>query len=514
MKRTLSMVLAWGILAAAAATAAADVKLPGVFGDHMVLQRDAALPVWGAADPAEKVTVSLDGQSQTTQADTSGKWSVALSPVKAGGPYVLQVQGKNTVQFSDVLVGEVWLCSGQSNMQMTVSEVRNKDAEIAAANHPRIRMLGVARKTAEEPQTSSGGEWRVCSPKTVAGFSAAAYFFGRRLHKELQVPVGLIDSSWGGTPIQGWTSQQAQQATPELAGFVKGMQRAIETWNPAAAKQRYTAQLQQWKNDAAAAKAAGKSFKTRQPRKPEDPRIAPGSPGRLYNGMIAPLAPYAIRGAIWYQGEANAGGGAALYGLQLRTMIANWRAIWHEGDFPFIYVQLPNFMAPQQQPSETAGWPILREQMLKTLAFPGAGMAVTIDIGEADNIHPKNKQEAGNRLAQWALAKTYGKHIVPGGPLYKSMHKEGAKIVVEFDDVGDGLAAKDGGKLEGFAIAGGDKNFVWADATIEGRTVVVSSPAVQDPVAVRYAWANNPKCNLYNQAQLPASPFRTDDWAK
>jgi sialate O-acetylesterase len=501
------------LLSFAASLAAADVKLPGVFGDHMLLQRDTALPVWGWADPGEKVTVTLAGQSQSTTADGAGKWSVQLAPLEAGGPHVLRVQGKNTLERTDVLVGEVWLCSGQSNMAMTVGAAANKEAELAAANHPQIRICHVTRNPAQEPQTDCEAPWKVCSPETVGTFSASAYFFGRELHKVLGVPVGLINSSVGGTPVQAWTGTKAQEALPELKPLIETLNKAIAAYDPATAQQRYEKQLVAWKQAVAKAKAEGKQA----PRKPQlqDPNLSQNSPGRLYNGMIAPLAPYGLRGAIWYQGESNAGGPAAgLYGLQLRTMISNWRQDWRQGDFPFIYVQLPNFKAPQKEPSETDGWPIVREQMLKTLALSNAGMAVTIDIGEERDIHPKNKQDVGQRLAQWALAKTYGKDVVACGPLYKSLSKQGNSIVLYFDYVDGGLVAKGGAKLQGFAIAGDDKKFVWAEAKIEGGCVTVSSPEVKAPAAVRYAWANNPDCNLCNQAGLPASPFRTDDWGE
>ncbi len=355
----------------------------------------------------------------------------------------------------------------------------------------------------------------MCSPKTVGGFSATAYFFGRELHKQLKVPVGLINSSVGGTPIQSWTGVKAQQRVPQLAPMIESLKRSIAAYDPEAAKQRYEKQLAEWKEAANTAKdhAQRDALNRRKPRPPQDPRLSQGSPGRLFNGMIAPLAPYAIRGAIWYQGEANAGGWK-LYGLQLRTMIAEWRALWNEGAFPFLFVQLPNFLAPQQKPGDPGGWALIREQFLKTLSLAYTGMAVTIDVGEAKDIHPKNKQEVGRRLAQWALAKTYHKDVVASGPLYKSRRCDGDKIVVEFDYVDGGLAVRNGDQLKGFAIAGADKKYVWADAKIVGRTVVVSSPDVETPAAVRYAWANNPECNLINKAGLPASPFRTDDWAE
>ena len=496
------------------AIAAADVKLPGVFGDHMVLQREMPIPVWGWADAGEQVTVTLGEQSKTATACKAGKWCVKFDALKAGGPLTLKVQGKNCVQLSDVLVGEVWLCSGQSNMAMTVGGVMNKEKEIAAADLPKIRMCTVARVPAKEPQDNCKGEWLLSSPKTVAGFSATAYFFGRELQKQLDVPVGLINSSWGGTPIQTWTSIKAHEAMPELKSMAETLKKQAEVYDPEKDKARYEKQLDAWKEAAAKAKAAGVPFKGRAPQEAQDPRARAGSPAALYNGMIAPLVPYAIRGAIWYQGEANAG--SKLYSLQMKAMIGNWREDWKEGDFPFISVQLPNFMAPQEKPSEgVGGWQLTREEFFKTLTLvPNTGMAVTIDIGETKDIHPHNKQEVGRRLAQWALAKTYGKKVVACGPLYKSMRVDGDKIVLEFDYDSCGLAARDGGKLKGFAIAGADKKFVWADAQVVGNTVVVSSAEVKSPASVRYAWANNPDCNLINKCGMPASPFRTDDWAQ
>jgi sialate O-acetylesterase len=397
-------------------------------------------------------------------------------------------------------------------MEMSVGGVANKDAEIAAANHPQVRMYFIDHVPAKEPQARRNGRWAVCSPQTVAGFSAAAYFFGRELQEQLHVPVGLINSSWGGTPVQTWTSIKWHEAVPELKPMVDDLRRQEEFYASGKAKAQYEKQLADWEKAAAAAKASGAPLKDQKPQPPQDPELSSWAPAALYNGMIAPLAPYAIRGATWYQGESNAG--SPIYGIQLAAMIANWRDDWKQGDFPFLSVQLPNFMGLQTQPSESVGgWPLEREQFLKMLdTVKNTGMAVTIDIGEADNIHPRNKQDVGKRLAQWALAKTYGKDVVASGPLYKSNRQEAGKIAVEFNYVGGGLASRDGGKLTGFAIAGADKKFVWGEAQIVGDTVFVSSPVVPSPVAVRYAWANNPPCNLVNKAGLPASPFRTDDW--
>lgn len=489
--------------------ASADVKLPSLFADHMVVQRELPVAVWGWADPGEAITVTLGDQSKKTTADAGGKWSVRLDALASGGPLKLSVAGKNKIEINDVLVGEVWLCSGQSNMAWTVSASANFEQEQAAAQFPQIRMFTVQRKTASEPQETCEGSWAVCSPETVGGFSAAGYFFGRRLHQELKVPVGLIHSSWGGTPVQAWTSIAAHRETPELLPLLETFEKAIASWDPEKAKAEHEQRLARWNDAVAKAKAEGKQ-PPRKPNPPQDPRNSQHSPGRLYNAMIAPLVPYTLRGAIWYQGESNAGN-APLYGKQLGTMVASWRKDWQQGDFPFIAVQLPNFMAPQKEPSEMGGWPLIREQFARLLEMKNFGIAVTIDLGEANDIHPKNKQDVGHRLAQWALAKVYGKGIVACGPLYRSMEKQGDKIVIRFDYVGSGLEAK-GDKLTGFAIAGTDKNFVWAEAKIVGGTVVVSSPEVKDPVAVRYAWANNPACNLFNKEGLAASPFRTDDW--
>jgi sialate O-acetylesterase len=511
MRRLPGITLMVLLVVPVAAVTRADVKLPGVFGDHAVLQRELPVPVWGWADPGEKVTVTLADQQKTATADAGGKWSLKLDPLKAGGPYELKVQGKNTLTRVDLLVGEVWLCSGQSNMGMTVGGVLDKDREIAEADYPKIRMATPAHTPLPEPASDTKVDWAVCSPKTVANFSAAAYFFGRDLHRDLDVPVGLINSSWGGTPIQAWTSLPAQKAVPELAPIAENYLKAVAGYNPDKAQQQYQKQLADWEKARAMYKAEHKPFKTRKPGEPMSPENSPNSAATLYNGMIVPLVPYAIRGAIWYQGESNAGN-AAIYGAQMRTLIANWRQDWKEGDFPFLFVQLPNFMAAQTKPSETGGWPLIREQFLRTLAVPNTGMAVTIDVGEADNIHPRNKQAVGKRLAQWALAKVYGKDVVASGPLYKLMRNDCTHIELEFDYAEGGLEAKGGGPLKGFAIAGRDKKFVWADAKIEGHMVFVSAKDLRDPIAVRYGWANNPACNLINKAGLPASPFRTDDW--
>ena len=508
-----SLLLAAYVVSTASA-AVADVKLPGVFGDHMVVQRDRELPVWGWADPGEKVTVSMAGQTLSAVTDQGGRWSVRLAVIGTGGPHRLIVRGNNTIELGDVLVGEVWLCSGQSNMAMSVGGVVNAEEEIARGDYPKLRMLNVQRQAAADPQDDCQGQWKPASPATVGGFSATAYFFGRKLHRELDVPVGLINASWGGTAVEAWTSIDVQTGLARFKPVLEPWKKMAAEYDPQLAREKYEKAMTSWKQKAEKAKADGRKA-PRRPAPPTDPRLNQNHPASLFNGMIAPLVPYGIRGAIWYQGERNSNGErSVLYGLQLATLITDWRARFGQGDFPFLFVQLPNFTTPQESPSETGGWVMVREGMFKTLALGGTGMAVTLDIGEEKDIHPKNKQDVGKRLALWALGTTYGRKIVFSGPLYRSMRKQGGRIVLDFDHVGDGLVATGDGPLVGFAVAGADRKFVWADAEIDGATVVVLSPQVNQPMAVRYAWAANPKANLANRAGLPAGPFRTDDWVE
>jgi len=487
----------------------ADVRLPAIIGDNMVLQQGSKAPIWGWADPGEQIDVSVSWMDMrwTVTADEQGKWRFSVTVPKAGaGPQRITLEAKNTVTIKNILFGEVWVCSGQSNMQWPVRASANAEQEIAAAKYSDIRLFYVQREVAAEPKADCTGKWEQCSPETIPNFSAVAYYFGRELHKELGVPVGLIHTSWGGTPAEAWTTRQMLETDEDFAPIFK-RQADAEARYPQT-KAEYAKKLERWKEAAKKAKEAGRP-EPRRPRPPAAP-LNSHSPAALYNAMIAPLIPYAIQGAIWYQGESNAGR-AYQYRKLFPAMIRSWRNTWGQGNFPFIFVQLANFMAVKDEPSESA-WAELREAQLKTLALPNTGMAVIIDIGEANNIHPKNKQDVGKRLAKWALGTTYGKKIVYSGPLYKSMKIEPGKVILSFDHVGSGLVAKGGGPLKGFAIAGEDRKFVWADAKIEADTVVVSSDKVPRPVAVRYAWADNPVCNLYNKEGLPASPFRTDDW--
>jgi hypothetical protein len=490
-------------------TARADVKLPAVISEHMVLQAEMAVPIWGWAEPNEAVTVTFAGQLKKTEADAAGNWKVTLDKLAvAAEPQTLTVEGKNKLTVGDVLVGEVWLGSGQSNMAMTVSGSLHYDQEQAAANLPTLRMFTVARASTPEPQRDCTGQWVVCSPESVGRFSATLYFFGRDVQKEVKQPLGLINSSWGGTAIEAWMSIPTQSKLavyPEIDKLWAA--NVVKPWDQAAQDAKYQQALAAWKEAAKQAKAAGKPV-GRGPQPPVAPRLQPNHPGNLFNGMIEPLIPFAFRGAVWYQGESNSNRAYNVaYGEQLRTMIGEWRARFgHE--FPFAWVQLPDYKAPQKDPVEADGWPVIREQMLNTLAVPHTGMAVCLGLGEEKDIHPKNKQGVGNRLAQWALANVYNRSVVASGPLPTGHKISGGEIVVTFK-YADGLKARDG-ELTGFAIAGADKQFVWAKARIEGDKVIVSSPDVPQPTAVRYAWAANPKWRLVNAAGLPATPFRTD----
>ncbi|MBN1805166.1 MAG: hypothetical protein JW837_07945 [Sedimentisphaerales bacterium] len=509
-KLNATMVLfVFGLLLLSSATAVfADIKLPAIIGNNMVLQRGQKVPIWGWATPGEEVMVGVSWNSMkwAVTANKDGKWMFKIIPPKTSGPHEMTITGKNEIKISNILVGEVWVCSGQSNMQMTVQNSANAKVEIASANYPNIRLFSVTRKVAAEPQSDCEGSWVECNPETVPGFSAAAYFFGRELYQRLNVPIGLIHTSWGGTPSEAWTRREVLENEPEAGPILERYADAVANYPQA--KQEYEQKLEEWKKTVEKARTEGRQI-PRRPYAPLGPDH-PHAPAGLYNAMIAPLIPYGINGAIWYQGESNAGR-AYQYRKIFPAMITNWRNDWGQGDFSFLFVQLANFMETKSEPGDSA-WAELREAQSMSLDLPKTGMAVIIDIGEANDIHPKNKQDVGKRLALWALAKNYKKDIVYSGPLFKRMNVEGNKAILSFDHIGSGLMARSSGKLEGFAIAGADRKFVRASADIEGDKVVVSSEKVPEPAAVRYAWADNPVCNLYNKEGLPASPFRTDSW--
>ncbi|HEY0375852.1 MAG TPA: sialate O-acetylesterase [Pyrinomonadaceae bacterium] len=643
-------------LAQAQESPASRPFLHPLFSDDMVLQRDVKFPVWGWTTPGTSVTVQFRGQKVTATADADGKWLARLGPFGAGGPYTLMISGPQAVTLNNVLVGDVWLCSGQSNMEMGVTQVENATEEVAQANYPQIRLFAVPKTIAAEPQSTVQGRWLVATPANITtggwgGFSAVAYFFGRHLHKELNVPIGLIHSSWGGTVAEGWVSAEALSAMEEFQPAVKSLaetmaapqkaavdvDKATEAWWPkndpgssaSPAWSDPSVDASQWKRmrlpqlweDAGLADYDGvvwfrKTFELPAdwsghdlvlslgpiddrdttfvngvrvgamsqydaPRSykvpasalkpgvntiavrvldtgvgggiygsPEQMKIVPadaagsavplagewsykpsvklaevkeapptqpaggnlGLVNARYNGMVAPLLPFAIKGAIWYQGESNVGR-AAQYERLLPVMIRDWRARFQSGDFPFLIVQLANYLGRKNEPGDSE-WARLREAQLHiSQAVPRAGLAVAIDIGDAKDIHPKNKQEVGRRLALAALEIAYGKKGASSGPIYRGMKEDGGAIRLSFDHADGGLVMRPGdGGSSGFAVAGEDKRFVWADAVVHGKEVWVSSSQVRFPIAVRYGWADNPVSTLYNGAGLPASPFRTDDF--
>jgi sialate O-acetylesterase len=488
----------WWIACLLAASLHASVKLPALISDHMVLQQGVPVRIWGTADPAESVTVQFQGQTVSGKAAENGSWALWLKPLSAAGPLQMTI---NNQSIKDVLVGEVWVGSGQSNMEFALNQAVNHDEEIARADYPLIHVFLVKRVVSEQPAADVSGEWQVCTPQNAPRFSAVEYFFGRALHNYLHVPMGLIESYWGGTPAQSWTSDAALKSDPAMK-FIADDWANVLTRYPAA-KEQYDQRLAAWEKTAAEARAAGKTVPNR-PGAPQGPGH-PNTPAGLYNGMIAPLVPYTIRGVIWYQGESNASEAHAYrYRRLFADMIQDWRNRWGEGDFPFLFVQLANY--------KTNGWwPVLRESQTDTLSLRNTGMAVAIDVGESNDIHPKNKQDVGMRLALAARHIAYHDAAVEySGPVYRQATTENNALRVWFSHA-DGMQAKGGGALTGFTIAGSDGNFVPAEARIDGATIVVSSPSVASPVAVRYAWADDPACNLINQDGLPAGPFRSDE---
>jgi sialate O-acetylesterase len=448
----------------------ADVKVPKIFGDHMVLQRGMKVPVWGTADAGEKVTVKVGAQSQSATAGADGRWRVTLDPLEGSKqPVEVTIVEKNTLTFKDVLIGEVWVCSGQSNMGFSLKNATGANEVIAAADRPTLRMFMVGRAIKDTPQDDlSEGEWVVCTPQSVPGFSAVAYFFLTELQKKVDAPMGLIQPSWGGTRAEAWIPKPT---------FDELRLPYEPAWT------------EQWLNPKQNPKA-----KTPTPSRPHE------APAALYNGMIHPLAGYAIKGVAWYQGETNTAYGEE-YRRVLGALVTSWRAAWGQGDFPFLVVQLPNFKA------DTRFWPLTREsQAAVARELPNVGLAVTIDVGERDNLHPPNKLPVGQRLALLAEKMAYGMDVAAVGPTFKSMKIDGGNVTITFDHLEGGLTAKDG-DVQGFELAGADGKFVPAKAKIEGETVVASAESVASPKTVRYGWQNAPTCTLYNKADLPAAPF-------
>ncbi|HYO21362.1 MAG TPA: sialate O-acetylesterase [Flavisolibacter sp.] len=480
----------------------AQIKLPAIISDNMVLQQNSKVALWGWASPGEKVTVtnSWNKKATTVTADASGKWLTYVSTAKAGGPYQLTFKASNTIDFGNVLLGEVWLSSGQSNMEFFIGKtpnpsytgVHNYEEVMKDAGHPYIRQIDVPNKVADEPQHEFKGAWKMCNAKTIDTFSAVAYFFAREVNKATGFPVGIINSTWGGTPAESWTKKEVLQSDSGLNEILVRYQKAVEVFP--AENEKYRAAFAKWRDDTSKTKGAA-------PAAPMGPTHNK-SPYKLYNGMIVPVQPYTIKGFIWYQGESNADR-AFQYRKLFPAMIANWRSDWKNQKLPFYFVQI--------SPHRSQNPEIRDAQLYVYRNVPNTGMAVTTDNGDSLDIHPRNKELVGKRLSLWALRNEYGKKdIIVSGPLYKSMKIDGGKVRISFD-FGEGMMAKDG-ELKEFTIAGDDQHFVPAQARIEGTGVVVWNDAVKAPKAVRFAWRNIPKPNLYNGAGLPASPFRTDNW--
>ena len=497
----------------------AELRVPHFFSDHMVLQRERAAAIWGWAEAGAEVTVSFKGRTAQTKADAKGKWRAQIETGAADekGAVLTLNSGQDRLEIKDVLVGEVWIASGQSNMYYTMNRSPDYAGLIAESNHPGLRMFNAPLVTSAEPQEDIEGVWTVATPETVPGFSAVAFFFARQLHLELKVPVGVIKSAWGGKPVETFTSREALLTLPGTKVMVEALMKDQESFDQTKADAAYALKLEQWKATMAAAKSKPAAERRRLPKKPAAPKpplLTEGRPGVLFAAMIHPFVGYTLRGAIWYQGEGNAKAGAVPYDQTLPLLIGDWRQRWGD-DFSFYFVQLASYRAPSTEPGQPDPWALCQDRMRRVLATtPKTGMAITNDVGEADDIHPKNKKDPGERLARWALAKDYGRELVFSGPLYQGSEVQGASIRVTFAHAGSGLKARDGKALQRFEIAGADKVWHWADAVVEGKdSVRVSSPQVPQPVAVRYAWASNPEgANLINSDGLPASVFRTDDW--
>jgi sialate O-acetylesterase len=483
--------------------ASADVRLPKILSSHMVLQRDRPIHFWGWADPDEKVTVTLDGQTAESAADKLGRWSLYLPAHAAAGPLTVNVKGSNDITIDDVMVGDVWFASGQSNMEMPLkgfpgnAVIKNSEAETQAADQPKLRLLRIRKTTSDFPLNDYQDTWTTCTPDTAANFSAVAYFFGRAIAEKENVTVGLIDSTWGGTPAEAWTSFQGLTSDASLMPV-------FAAWGTMMDAQTDMGLVKD--ADQRADEAAEKAHEPK-PKHAWRPEPASWGPAALYNGMVAPAIGYGIKGAIWYQGEANAGQARApIYDKVFGAMIVDWRRHWQEGAFPFFFVQLADYQA---SPSDL-WWPIVRDAQRRTLSLANTGMAVTIDVGNPKNIHPADKQTVGQRLALAARATAYHEKIEFSGPLYRQVGLDGHDARVWFDHA-EGLMTKDGGTPEGFEVAGPDKKYQAAMAKLDGVSVVLSSPEVPEPKYVRYGWKDVPSVNLYNGAGLPASPFSSEE---
>jgi sialate O-acetylesterase len=500
-----------------ATQAIAQLSMPKVFGDHMVLQADKAVKLWGNADPGATISTSYSKQQVKATASEDGSWSIQLEAMKpnATGNALTVSDGKNEITFKDVLVGEVWFASGQSNMQWNLGQIGAKET-ISAADNSMIRFFQAKRTAEPTPQSDVEGKWTLSSPETAQGYSAVAYFFAKKLQGELNVPVAIVEAAWGGKPVEAFTRREALLSIPEGKGMMEKQDNAIATYDEAVARTQheealktYEVQLTEW-NAKPEAEREGRG--PRKPRMAQNPGNRSNLPATIYNGMIHPLVGYSMRGAIWYQGESNARSveQASDYGALFGKKIEDWRQLWGD-DFRYLWVQLANFRAPVQEPGTNSGWAVVQEHQRLTLALPKTGMAVINDVGDAKNIHPRNKLDVGERLARWALADDYGKNIIKSGPLYSSHEISGGKVTATFDHIGKGLKSRDGEPLQRFEIQDAAGKWHWAEATIKGNTVVITHPAVKQATAARYAWAENPEgANLVNSEGLPTSLFTTE----
>ena len=489
----------------------AELKLPAIIGDHMVLQQQLANPIWGWDTPGTKVTVSFAGQTKSAQAGADGKWTVKLDPLPANAtPQAMTIEGSSKREVQDVLIGEVWMCSGQSNMGFTLKDDWNGDIEAAASKLPNLRLIKVPQVGTQELQNDFKGQWRASAADSASSFSAVGFFFGRYLHRILGVPVGLIDNSWGGSAAEAWIRRETLEKDPRFKLLMENTVKQEKNLQNNEATARFEAQVARWKQEVEKAKAASKTA-PRQPQAPRQWLTGNARPGNIFAGVVHPTLGYGLKGVVWYQGESNAGR-AYEYAQLFPFMIEQWRKEWNQGDFPFYWVQLANYMAQKPEPGDSA-WAELRESQTKTLKLANSGQAVIIDLGEGKDIHPKNKHDVAARLVRWALVKDYGMTFPYRSPEFKSLDLAGDKATVTLDCFGSSLRPFGVTEAIGFAVCGEDKVWHWAKGVVKGNDKIeVSSDQVAKPMAVRYAWADNPVCNLFSKEGLPVTPFRTDDF--
>jgi len=489
----------------------AELTLPAIFSDHMVLQQNQANPVWGWDTPGTTVTVTFAGKSKSARANESGRWAIQLDPAAANErPQTLTISGSQTKEIQDVVVGEVWMCSGQSNMGFTLSGDWNGDLEAAASKLPSLRLIRVPQVGTQQLQNDFKGQWKISATESASGFSAVGFFFGRYLHEILGVPVGLIDNAWGGSAAEAWIRRESLEKDPRFKLLIENTVKREAYLASEKGKLDLDAQLSKWKEAVDKAKAEGKAA-PRRPQTPDQWLTGNARPGNIFCGVLYPTLGYGIKGVIWYQGESNAGR-AYEYADLFPFLIEQWRKEWNQGDFPFYWVQLADYRAEKPEPGES-DWAELREAQTKTLRLPNTGQAVIIDLGESNDIHPKNKRDVAARLARWALVKDYGMRIPFRSPEFRKMEVQAGKATLTFDCFGSSLRTFDVNELRGFAICGEDRKWHWAEAALRGEDKVeVWSSDVPNPIAVRYAWADNPVCNLISKEGLPATPFRTDDF--